>query len=112
MTRTVALETGQQSTKTKRIHVSGSGRQHVGDYRFIDKDPVIDIARQAVQEDGRSWSKIEEQAGVSQGLLSRWFNQDTKRPQHLTVKFILDACDVKLVPMRADGTIMRGPRSH
>jgi len=110
MARTAALQVSVQPTK--RISVRNNGTQHVNDYRFIEKDPVLDICRTAVEESGLSYQEIADRSGVSIGTLYSWFHRDTKRPQHLTVKFVLDACEVDVIYKRRDGATIRGARKH
>lgn len=71
-------------------------------YRFIDKDPVIDRVRTAVQESGLSYQDIHNSEGISTTTLYNWFNGPTRRPQFCTVMAALRACgvDLKEVPYK------------
>ena len=84
------------------------------DYRHIDKDPIIDLVRTEAQRFGNlsteQLQKIADESGVSIYTLKNWFFGDTKRPHHLTIRFVLEALGCKMQVVRTDGTIVRGPR--
>jgi AcrR family transcriptional regulator len=80
-------------------------------YRFIDKDPVIDIVRTEHQLSKMTVKKLSETSGISVTTFYSWFGGKTRRPQHLTVKYALEALGVKEVYMRiATGEVIKGPR--
>lgn len=61
-------------------------------YRFIDKDPYLDTVIKIMDASGLSYSEIAYRSGVSPMTLVRWRFGGTKRPQHLTMEFVLRAC--------------------
>jgi transcriptional regulator with XRE-family HTH domain len=82
------------------------------DYRFIDKDPILDIVRTEVQRSGKTSKFISERSGVSVATLNAWFKGKTRRPQHITVKYVLDAIGCKMqVVRKSDDSVIRQPRT-
>lgn len=87
------------------------------DYRFIDKDPVIDVIRTEAQRynhnlDNHYLAKLSDASGVSIGTLHNWFNGDTRRPQSLSTRFVLEALGVDIIYKRQhDGTNIRQPQA-
>lgn len=83
------------------------------DYRFIDKDPVIDVIRTEAQRygnlSGGQLQKLSLESGVSVSTLWNWFNGDTRRPQSLSTRFVLEALGVAIQYVREDGTKIRQP---
>lgn len=83
------------------------------DYRFIDKDPVIDVIRTEAQRYGNlshdQLSKLSVESGVSVSTLHNWFFGETRRPQSLSTRFVLEALDVSIKYVRGDGTSIRQP---
>lgn len=83
------------------------------DYRFIDKDPVIDVIRTEAQRyssnlEGGYLAKLAYESGVSISTLYNWFNGETRRPQSLTTRFVLQALGVKIQYVREeDGKTIR-----
>lgn len=81
------------------------------DYRFIEKDPVIDVIRTEAQRYGNlgpeQLNKLAYDAGISPTTLRNWFSGDTKRPLSLTTRFVLEALDVKIQYVRGNGTTIR-----
>lgn len=61
-------------------------------YRFIDKDPVIDLFREAVRRSGLKVSQIAKQSRVTPTTLHSWLGGKTRRPQHATLRAALNAC--------------------
>jgi transcriptional regulator with XRE-family HTH domain len=86
------------------------------DYRFIDKDPVIDVIRTEAQRYGNlghdQLSKLAYESGVSISTLHNWFNGDTRRPQSLSTRFVLEALGVSIKYVREDGTSIRQPAAQ
>ena len=88
----------------------------MSDYRHIDKDPIIDLIRTEFQNlnggkiPAEFIERVAVESGVSVGTIRNWLFGDTRRPQHLTVRFVLDAIGCKLQVVRKDGTIVRGPK--
>jgi transcriptional regulator with XRE-family HTH domain len=65
---------------------------HIGrdsGYRFIDRDPVLEEITRAITDSGRSLAWVAERSGVSRSTIYRWENGRTRRPQNLTVEFVL-----------------------
>lgn len=58
-------------------------------YSFVDKDPMIDVARTAVQDCGLTYQEVSELSGVSVGTMVGWFHGATKRPQHATLMAVM-----------------------
>jgi transcriptional regulator with XRE-family HTH domain len=54
-------------------------------YSFRDKDPVIDKLRTIISDEGKSYTEIAVNSGVSRTTLRQWFHGKTQRPQHATV---------------------------
>lgn len=83
------------------------------DYRFIDKDPVIDVIRTEAQRYGNLSHKqlveLSLESGVSVGTLHNWFEGETRRPQSLSTRFVLQALGVDIQYVRQDGTKIRQP---
>lgn len=69
-------------------------------YVFVDKDPVIDLARTAVADSKKSLQKIHEGSNVSTTTLYNWFHGKTRRPQFATVASVLLECGVSEVNLR------------
>lgn len=89
-------------------------REHKNnDYRFIDKDPVIDVIRTAMQRGGNLGAghidRIAYESGVSAGTIYNWLHGDTRRPQSLSTRFVLEACGVH-IRYEMDGKDMRMPK--
>lgn len=70
------------------------------DYRFIDKDPIIDVIRTAMQRKGNlnpeQINRVAYDAGIHPGTLHNWLNGDTRRPLSLTTRFVLEALGVTI----------------
>lgn len=60
-------------------------------YSFIDKDPVIDKVRTAIQKEKISYAQIEAISGVTDATLRNWFEGKTRRPQYATVAAVFRA---------------------
>ena len=70
------------------------------DYRFIDKDPIIDVIRTAMQRRGNASpdqiNRVAYDAGIHPGTLHNWLNGDTRRPLSITTRFVLEALGVTI----------------
>jgi len=83
------------------------------DYRFVDKDPVIDVIRSEMQRavnDHISQSYLEKvsyESGVSVSTIRGWLFGDTRRPWSLSTRFVLNAIGVKIRYERDDGSQVR-----
>jgi transcriptional regulator with XRE-family HTH domain len=60
-------------------------------YVFIDKDPVIDVIRTAMQDAKVKPAKVARDSGVSPTTLGNWFHGPTRRPQFSTVAAVANA---------------------
>lgn len=69
-------------------------------YVFVDKDPVIDLARTAVADSKKSYAAIHEGSNVSTTTLYNWFHGKTRRPQFATVASVLLECGVSEVNLK------------
>ena len=67
----------------------------MSDYRFIDKDPVVDIVRTAIHDSGEMYKSIACRAHVSPKTISNWIYGDVKRPQNFTLYKVFRALGVK-----------------
>lgn len=65
-------------------------------YSFVDKDPIIDRVRTAVNDSGESITAIHNKSGVSTACMHNWFKGRTRRPQFATVNAVLRAVDKEL----------------
>ncbi len=56
-------------------------------YRFIDKNPVIDVMRTAVQDEGlmERLQVVADLAGLTIGTIRGWFDGDVRDPRHSSV---------------------------
>lgn len=69
-------------------------------YRFVEQDPVLAEVSRIITESGKSLEWISNKCGVTSGTLRKWMNGSVKRPQHITVKFVLKALGYDLVVAR------------
>jgi transcriptional regulator with XRE-family HTH domain len=65
------------------------------DYRFIDKDPIIDLIRTAYSQGELELKSLAAEARVHPQTISRWLYGDVKRPQNWTVQKVLRALGVE-----------------
>lgn len=69
-------------------------------YRFINKDPIIDLLRTIVQDEAKSRNVsfrtmlgiIEVESHVSVSCMLGWFKGGTKKPQMATIMAVVIAC--------------------
>lgn len=56
-------------------------------YRWTDKNPIIDVARTAVQDEGlmKRLKDAAELAGLSWATLDGWFNGEVRDPRHSSI---------------------------
>lgn len=88
-----------------RKKANGHGPRTIGvyfSYNFIDKDPIIDKIRTAVEESGLNYKRIHERSNVSTTTLYNWFEGQTRTPRFATVAAVAHALgrEVGLVKMR------------
>jgi len=73
----------------------GSGRstKPKSDYRFIDKDPIVDILRTMIggKQPRGTIERLAAEARLSPSTITKLFYGDTKRPQNMTVDALLRA---------------------
>jgi hypothetical protein len=78
-------------------------------YRFVDKDPVIDALRTVVQDEGLSDYQAAQITGVAAGTYKGWFRGATRRPNNATSTQTAAALGyVRRDEMRADGQVVVG----
>ena len=65
------------------------------EYRFIDKDPVIDFIRTAIHQDQRTEHEIAVAAFIHPSTLTKLLYGSTKRPQHRTVGSLFEAMKIE-----------------
>ena len=58
-------------------------------YSFVDKDPVLDTIRTAIQDLGLTYREVAELSDVSKTTLVGWFHGKTRRPQHATIMAVM-----------------------
>lgn len=66
------------------------------DYRFIDKDPVVDMIRTAIHDSGRSLKDISGDSFVSSKTLSKWIYGEVKKPQSFTIFKVCKALRIRV----------------
>lgn len=69
----------------QRMHQSGQQG-----YRYGDKDPIITLVLNSIDEKGLTFNQVSTQTGVTMNTLRNWDTGTTKRPQHATVSIIMD----------------------
>lgn len=57
-------------------------------YNFIDKTPIIDELRTALEDLHLSYKEIADRSGVSPTTIHNWFSGKTKRPQVPTLNAV------------------------
>jgi DNA-binding phage protein len=74
-------------------------------YRFVDKDPVIDMCRIMLQDLGlfskKNMAKVAALASLHGNTLHNMFFGDTRRPQHATVMALITACGFEITLKQA-----------
>ncbi len=69
-------------------------------YRWRDRDPILDLVNSLIEESNMSRLQIAVKCGVSISTLRNWDIGKTKRPQAVTVKFVLEAMGYSLAVQR------------
>lgn len=82
----------------------------MSDYRFIDKDPIIDVIRTAIQATGAKIRQLSNNSGVAEITIRNWLEGDTRRPQRLTSEFVLRALGVETTYVWQDSGTQLGNR--
>lgn len=81
--------------------------KNVTGYRFIDKDPWIDLFRTARQKTGMSFAEIFEKGGPTVETLRRWESGTTRRPLGITRRFAMAAMGYEEVYIDREGNTLR-----
>src|SRR5262245_22589037 len=88
-----------------------SGRYRSNDYRFIDKDPIIDVIRTVLQRGGNlsqsQLDRVSYESGVAASTIHSWLFGYVRRPQSLSTRFVLEACGVSISYVDSDGKAVR-----
>jgi hypothetical protein len=81
-------------------------------YRFVDKDPIIDAVRTVVKsEEHLKNSMVHEISGVATATLDNWFEGSTRRPHNATVCQVTAALGyVRRDELDRDGRVIVGFR--
>jgi DNA-binding phage protein len=66
-------------------------------YNFVDKDPVIDQLRTAMEDTAHTIGHLSDESGVSTTTLYNWFDGETRRPQFATVAAVATAMGVRSI---------------
>lgn len=79
-------------------------------YRFIDKDPIIDAMRTVVKDELKLNNfRAQSITGVSAGTFENWFEGGTRRPQNATVSQAAAALGyVRRDELKANGEVVVG----
>lgn len=67
-------------------------------YLFLDKDPVIDQMKTALDTSQMSIPAIAEKSGLAEGTLRNWFYGETLRPQFSSVQAFYRAIGWEMTP--------------
>lgn len=63
------------------------------------RDPMLDQVLECMATSNRSLTWIAERSGVSIATLINWRSGKTRRPQNVTIDFVLRACGYKRGPL-------------
>ncbi len=74
-------------------------------YRFIERDPVLELITKAITDSGLSLSRISDLCGVSRWTLHAWESGKVKRPQNLTVEFVLKALGYERIIVKRNSNV-------
>lgn len=79
-------------------------------YRFMDKDPIIDAVRTVVKsEEHLKNSMVHDICGVATATLDNWFEGSTRKPQNATICQVTAALGyVRRDRLNKDGTVVVG----
>ena len=69
-------------------------------YRFLDKDPVCDVLRTIIQDDGRSPTAIAREARLADHTVLNILYGVTRKPRGTTVALIFMACGYTLTAIK------------
>ena len=79
------------------------GTRHLSqrqEYRWIDKDPVCDVLRTIIQNDGRMPTVIAREARLAEHTVLRILYGQTMKPRSTTVALLFMACGYTLTAMK------------
>jgi hypothetical protein len=78
-------------------------------YRFMDKDPVIDAQATILKDEGLSEYEASQITGVAMSTLKGWFRGGTRRPNNATATQNAAALGyVRRDELKADGQVIVG----
>jgi hypothetical protein len=79
-------------------------------YRFLDKDPIIDAVRTVVKsEEHLKNNHVHQISGVATATLDNWFDGVTRQPRNSTVSQVTAALGyVRRDELKSDGTVVIG----
>lgn len=88
------------------------------DYRFMrkEKDPIIGLMMTEAQRLGKLTSgkkgegvigRLAAESGVSDSCIRAWFLGDTRCPQAITTRFVMEALGIQRIYKRSDGTLIK-----
>jgi hypothetical protein len=60
-------------------------------YRFLDKDPIVDLYREALRKSGLDPQDITNAGGPTVGTLLSWDRGNTRKPQRLSMAYAMMA---------------------
>lgn len=60
-------------------------------YRLLDHDPALDEFRRAWKSDPQVKARICRRSGVSASCISSWLAGRTRKPQNITIEFVMRA---------------------
>lgn len=72
-------------------------------HRFLEKDPIVDVIRAAMDKRGWNCNRIAELADVAPGTIRNIDFGETRRPQHHTTRRIMGACGYQEVWQASNG---------
>jgi hypothetical protein len=91
-----ASTSSKAKTKTNRISHSKASKG----YRHIDKDPMLIEVLKKIDESGMTYNAVAEKCGVASSTIRAWDLGKTRRPQRITMEFVLRACGYTLAIQR------------
>lgn len=80
--------------------------KNVTGYRFLDKDPSIDLFRDAMRRSKMTYKDIALASGVSESTLRAWDLGNVKKPQHLTLRFAMSAMGFREIFVNKEGDVL------
>lgn len=91
-TKGKALQASQRtgSKKGQRPELTG--------YRLLDHDPDLDRFRRAWRDEPRITARICRKSGVSNSCISSWLTGKTRKPQNITLEFVMRAMGYERSP--------------